>query len=252
MENRDDHLEALMLAHKFGFISKDIFWDFLSPDGISTKYKHWRRLCKSPFFSPYHSGSGVPEYLFLSAKGKQRMGQDAVTQTVDVYLAHDELVMRCYLHLKNESLMVNCWSESELKADRTLSIKSLGNGVVSKLPDLLFDVRGGTDTIRCALEVERTRKSQARYRAIRGAYAKASKVDLVLFGVSDPKIEEAITKEVITASGNTLGREMGFFDISDFTEQGLDSQLRIVGKETTLKKFFHSLAVKFQNSVEKS
>lgn len=235
--------QCLHLAQKFGFVSRSVVWDFISPKGRTARYKHWKQLQKSPLFSPYILGSGSPEYLILSQKGKSLMGIDSVSEVPTIYLAHDEMVVRFYLHLLKELSLESAWSEAELKADRTLAIKSLGDGTISKLPDLLFDVAVEQDSLRFALEIERTRKSQARYQVMRRAYQRAVNVDVILFGVAEEKIEAVIVKEVSEAGLEFFGREIGFFDLPEFAENQFDAVLRISGKEIPLKTYFHELAL---------
>lgn len=250
MGTKEIQQEALELSKKFGFISKSVFWDFYCPPGKSMRYQNWGHLTNSPLFTSYTTGSGVPEHLSLSSKGRQLMGQDSIGQVAPTYFTHDEMVMRFFLHLKKESLLRRSWSEGELKSDRALAVKGLGDGVISKLPDLLFDVTGGNDFIRCALEIERTRKSQGRYKTMRRAYQRALNVDLILFGVADEKIEAVIMKEFVEGGVNTVSKEIGFFDLSEFSERNLESELRIGGKKSTLKRFFSSLAGAVQRAPE--
>ncbi len=242
--------EALALAKKFGFISRNVLWEFYCHPGKSMRYEHWKKLSESSFFSYQGFKKGVPEYLFLSAKGRVFMGVDSLTPTSSIYLEHDELVMGFFIRIKKEGFIENIWSEGELKADRALSIKCMGDGVVAKLPDLLFDIRCGNDFIRCALEIERTRKSAARYKTARRSYQRALNVDLLLFGVSDEGTERAIRKEFYEGGVNSLGKELAFFSIPEFQDGGLDCEMRLADKSTVLKKYFHSLAERVPSAPE--
>lgn len=242
--------QCLHLAQKFGFVSRSVVWDFISPKGRTARYKHWRQLQKSPLFSPYILGSGSPEYLILSKKGKSLMGMDSVSEVPTIYLAHDEMVMRFYLHLLQRPSLDKVWSEAELKKDRILSIKCLGDGVISKLPDLLFDVAVEQDSLRFALEIERTRKSQGRYQIMRRAYQRAINVDVILFGVADKGIERAIEKEMNEAGLEFFGRDVGFFDLPEFAENQFDTTLRVSGQEVSLKKYFNELTLQRKDSAD--
>lgn len=241
MDNLEIQKESLELAKKFGFVSRSVVWDFFSPIGRTARYKHWRLLQKSSFFSPYILGSGFPEYLILSQGGRKLMGHDAATEVPTVYLEHDEIVIRFYLHLQQMKVMGQAWSESELKRDRAMAINSLGDGTVGKIPDLLFDMETEKEGLRCALEIERTRKSGMRYQSMRRAYERAALVDLIVFGVADKKIEYAIQKEVSEGGLEFYGKEIGFFDLADFAENKFQAVIRIAGKELSLESFFLSL-----------
>lgn len=234
--------EAIKLTKKFGFLPKSVVWDFYCPSGKSVRYKNWSDLSKSSLFCPYVTGTGVPEYLIFSTQGRRLIGEDAVTAVASAYISHDEIVMRFYLHLQEMSCMERAWSEGELKMDRVLALKGLGDGVIAKLPDLLFDIKTEDGFIRCALEVERTRKSQGRYKTMRRSYQRARNVDIVLFGVGNEKIEEILKKEIFERGITSFGKEVGFFDLADFIDRKLEATLRIGGRELPLKTLLLSLA----------
>ena len=134
--------------------------------------------------------------------------------------------------------------------DRVLSLRGLGDGVIGKLPDLLFDLKMEKSIVRFALEIERTRKSQGRYKTMSRSYQRASNVDLVLFGVGDGKIEEALKREIFEGGTNSMGKEVGFFDLAEFTSQQMEASLRIARKELSLKKLFFSLSKQLPQDAE--
>lgn len=242
--------QCLHLAHKFGFVSRSMVWEFLSPKGRTARYKHWKKLKESPLFSPYILGSGSPEYLVLSSQGKKLMGVDSVSEVSTIYLTHDEMVMRFYLQLLKDAKPEAAWSEAELKKDRALSIRSLGDGVVSKLPDLLFDINIKGEVLRIALEVERTRKTQSRYQTMRRAYQRATQIDAILFGVSEARIEKAIEKEIEEAGLAFFGKAVGFFDLAEFQESAFQAQVRMQGKEGSLLECFTEELLKRKDSAD--
>ncbi|HWU44284.1 MAG TPA: hypothetical protein VN132_12625 [Bdellovibrio sp.] len=250
MDNREVQSASLYLAKKFGFVPRSVVWEFISPVGRTARYKHWRLLQSSPLFSPYILGSGFPEYLILSQAGRKYVGEEAVTEVPTVYLAHDEIVMRFYCHLQKMTIMEQAWSENELKMDRVLAIKGLGDGVIGKLPDLLFDLKMEKSFLRCALEIERTRKSLGRYQTMRRSYQRAANVDLIIFGVADEKIEAIIRKEVAEAGLDAFGKEIGFFDLVDFEDRKFQAPLRIAGRELSLERFFISLTKTIPDSAD--
>lgn len=232
---------SLHLAKKFGFVSREVVWDLLCPQGRTARYKHWSHLQKSSLFSPYVIGSGVPEYLTLSQKGKALMGEDSTSEVPGLYLAHDELVMRFYILLLKAVTLVDVWSEAELKQDRLLAMKCMGDGTVSKLPDLLFDMKCPGIPLRTVLEVERTRKSRGRYQTMRRAYQRATNVDVILFAVAETGIEEAIQKELLEGGLEFVGRDVGFFSLDDFQEKQLRATLRLRGEEIQLIEYFQGV-----------
>ena len=123
-----------------------------------------------------------------------------------------------------------------------MAMNCMGDLSVSKLPDLLFDLKMPGTPMRIALEMERTRKSQGRYQTMRNAYGRANNLDGVLFGVAEERIEECIAREIYQGGLEFTGREVGFFFIEDFLQCGLQATLKISNKEKTLEEYFHELA----------
>lgn len=243
---------CLYLAKKFGFISRAVVWDFLTPKGRTARYAHWRKLQSSPLFAPYVSGGGAPEFLILSAKGKALVGADAVTGVDDIYFAHDEIVMRFCLSLQRGVPTSNIWSEGELKKDRVLAMKEIGDASVSKLPDLLFDLGEGNAFYRIALEIERTRKSRGRYQTMRRAFERANNVDVILFGVNDFGIEDALSGEFRSAGFDFLGKEIAFFNIADFLRDHFRAEVRSGSRITTLEEYLRGVILESHSGADLS
>ena len=228
---------CLYLAKKFGFVPRSVVWDLLTPKGKTARYAYWRDVQKSPLFMPYRIGRSVPEYLILSAKGKELMGEDSVSEVDNIYLEHDEIVMRfCLLLIQKLSVTKN-WSEGELKKDRSLAAKNIGDADIGKLPDLLFDANKGKPAKRFALEIERTRKSRRRYQALCRAYGRSIYIDSILFGVRDESIEDAISFEVNAGGLDFANKEVGFFYIDDFLENNFLAKVRVGRKEYALEEY---------------
>ena len=229
---------CLYLAKKFGFIPRSVVWDLLAPKGKTARYAYWGEFQKSSLFAPYRIGNSSPEYLILSPKGKELMGDDSVSEVNNIYLEHDEIVMRFCLLLIQKHSVAQSWSEGELKKDRVMAIKNLGDGVVSKLPDLLFDLGKVSSAKRFALEIERTRKSRGRYQTMCRAYGRAIYIDSLLFGVKDDSIEDAIKFEITEGGLEFANKEVGFFCIDDYLENSFQAKVRVGSKEFSLEEYF--------------
>ncbi|HWU43965.1 MAG TPA: hypothetical protein VN132_11025 [Bdellovibrio sp.] len=166
------------------------------------------------------------------------MGDDSVSEVDSIYLEHDEIVMRFCLLLIQKLSVSQSWSEGELKKDRVMAIKNIGDGVVSKLPDLLFDLGKASSVKRFALEIERTRKSRGRYQTMCRAYGRAIYIDSLLFGVKDEGIEDAIKFEITEGGLEFANKEIGFFCIDDFLENSFQAKVRVDSKEISLEEYF--------------
>ena len=227
---------ACELAQKFGFLSRAMVWKHLSVDGIASKYRYWHFLKNATELAPYKAGITSDHHLVISAEYRKTLEGSAVSNRSAIYFEHDEYLMDLVLHLKAVGVIAEYWSEQELKMDRLLAIRSLG-GDPDKVPDLVFDLTTDKGTIRAALEVERTRKSQARYRLAQLGYDRLQRIDLLLFGVIDNSTELAISREFEQAAVGVERRSVGYFSLDEFATSGLGAELRIRGKKLTLGEF---------------
>jgi hypothetical protein len=148
--------------------------------------------------------------------------------------------MNFVMHLKSAGVISSYWTEQELKSDRVLAIRMLG-GDPEKLPDLVFDLKTDEGSIRTAVEVERTRKAQRRYKTIQWSYYRLKGIKLILFGVDGSATETAIRGEFDGAGFASEHRAVGYFTLADFLSAGVDAELRIRGKRSAMEAFFKRL-----------
>ena len=231
--------EASELARKFGFVSREIVWKHLSFQGRSSRFKYWQFLKKAAELQTYRAGITSNGHLMLSLEYRKSLGKGAaVSQRSSIYFEHDEYLMDFIMWIKRAGVVGEYWTEQELKMDRLLSLEILGGDPDGKLPDLVFDLMTFRGRIRVAIEIERTRKSQARYRQVQWGYYRLRKIDLLLFGVNDSGTESAISREFNRSSISGEKRSTGYFSLAAFGKSGLESELRIRDKNPTLGEFF--------------
>lgn len=229
---------ACELAQKFGFISRAVIWNHLAHDGIASKYKYWRFIKNALEFTPYKAGITFSHHLVLSLEYRKYLGEGtAVSNRASIYFAHDEYLMGLILYLKAAGVVADYWTEQELKMDRLLAIQTLGGDPDAKMPDLIFDLSTDNGLIRVAIEIERTRKSQKRYRLVHWGYSRLKRIDLLIFGVVDAKTESAIYQEFDRAVAGSQKRSIGYFSLGDFAKSGLGCELRIRGKTPKFDEF---------------
>ncbi len=215
---------ACELAARFGFVSRVVVWRHLCPPGPASTYRYWRYLSNAPEFSPFKVGLSSRHHLVLSPDCKKAWGKHGVVSNRSaVYFQHDEFLMDLILLLRSSLLLARYWTEQELRMDSHLALKTLGGDSRQKMPDLIIDLKS-EQPVRVAVEIEKTRKSQTRYRLMQMAYKRLSKIDLLLFGVIDQQTEITI-RECFERGG--YNRPIGFFLLGDFANLGLNCELRI-------------------------
>jgi hypothetical protein len=229
---------ACELAQKFGFVSRRIVWKHLTFEGRASKFKYWLFLKKASELAPYKSGVVFNHHLVLSSEYRKLLGEGtAVSNRSSIYFEHDEYLMDILLSIRSAGVIAEYWTEQELKMDRVLAMQTMGGVPDAKIPDLIFDLTTDRGAIRVAIEIERTRKSQRRYRLVQWGYSRLRRIDLLLFGVVDSGTEAAIRQEFDTATFSSDKRSIGYFTLNEFAKSGLASELRIRGKRPQLQDF---------------
>ncbi|MCB0368755.1 MAG: hypothetical protein KDD45_04725, partial [Bdellovibrionales bacterium] len=209
--NKAESLDlAIKYAKKFGFISKEFYWDFLTPSGTSTKYRYWGEFVKSEAFLPYRELKPSQEYFYLNLKSSKCKSSslDAVGKRTPLYFYHDEKVMRLMRSLEQENLGINFCTEQELRSSKDSD--QILKGSDSKLPDLIFDLKSEDKAFRFAVEVETTRKNNNRYFSVLLAYSKLVNIDLIIFATQQESIKMAIQKELMRAFFRELSKKVSF------------------------------------------
>lgn len=148
--------------------------------------------------------------------------------------------MRIIHLLVRAGLVKKYRTEQELKSNRSLALDLLG-GDYTKLPDLIFDLNISNQTFRVALEVEITRKSNDRYLRSFLGYSNFRNVDLILFASQQTRITNALQETLAKRLFANSAIKFGFFDLVDFTEKQLVTELGINSKTIPLGQFFRNL-----------
>lgn len=182
---------TINFAARFGFITKDIFFEYFCHNMKSQQYHHWKSLTANGYFYPSTKQQGL---AYLTLRGK-KLSQFAVVQNASLYtLTHEILVSKIFLELSSTGLVLNSWTENELASDPYDTCLTLGVRRVDKLPDLLVDLKGKNKHLRIAIEVENTLKSKERYQRIGSSYLNMKNINLVVYGCANTAIQNVIRK----------------------------------------------------------
>lgn len=240
---------AKELIQKFGFLSRTIVWKHLSPGGRSMKYFYWNLLRTSPQFKLHNLGVELADYLMLSSEARALLGDMACVRTrSSTYFDHDEFLMDVILELIQQGFVTRYWTEAELKKDRVEARKILGGDPYDKIPDLVFDLNIKGRTVRVALENERTRKSQERYKKMHYGYRRLKNLDMILFAVSDSATEAALRREFDRQIFSADLLLYGCFYLKEFGSSALGTELRVRGKTSSLERFFSGVCAQASES----
>lgn len=236
MRSKDPQIlkSSLEFAAKFGFLSKAIFYDFLCPRGDTQKYMNWKGLTEDGYFRKSRQNGDL---LYLSPKGLKVCGTHAVRSRFYYYLNHDTHVARVLFAIQSTGLCIHFWTEAELQMLPWDALSILGSGNLNKIPDLVVDLKSSTGTMRFAIEIEASRKSNHKYDQIALAYLTMKKVNLVIFfcetDIIEMQIHRAFHDEIFLKAEKSPATVI----LSEFQVDNLKSKIKLLDRTFELVEF---------------
>lgn len=226
---------TLLFAGRFGFVTRDLFFEYLCPLGRSQRFSFWRKLIGDGWLIP-HEPQGRTAYL--SKKARTKFGM--IPARSKYFIEHDEVAARLLLECERLGVVERFWSERELVALQVDSLSVLGSRTLEKIPDLIMDLSGSYGRLRVAVEVERAVKAKERYQAAALSYLEMKNVDLILYVCRIERTAELI-KNAFEAHG--AEKAPGLFITADFIKCRFSCEVSYRGRRLQLIKFL-SLALK--------
>ncbi len=233
--NRHVIQNAQEFAARWGFLTRDIFYDFLCSMSPTQNYRYWNYLLDEGYFVRSLASHDV---LLLGGKSRRAsFGKSARPSRLPVYVEHDAVVARFLLTLDRLDLIARYWLEDELTRRPVEAFQILGAERMHRIPDLIFDLKAANGLVRCAFEAEKTTKSQSRYDRIALAYLDYPKVKVILFGCGSRATEAAVRRSFDGRLYAKKKRVPGIFQYGDFAKDGLQSTIRFGPMEYTVERF---------------
>lgn len=224
-------------AARFGFITRELFFEYLCRKGRSQQYAQWKALVDDGWFTKStHDG----RVLYLSRKSRKILGAGCVPSRSLMYVDHDSLMGAFLLSLNRTGLILRAWTEADLTRAPGDAHRLLGADRFAKIPDLILDLRAHHGFLRVAVEIEKTRKSRNRYSQIALSYRLMPRVDLVIFGCDS----EATVMEVRRAfQGEAFLRAKKFpgtFLLKDFAESEFAARFQFQDRDFEIGEFLRA------------
>lgn len=236
MRTKDQRIltAAVRFAAKFGFLRKDIFFEYLCPLRESQQYVYWRVLQTGGIFTTAKRDSDV---LHLTPKGYLSIGASSVGRRHPYLLYHDGLVAKVFLELERTGLVQSFWTEAELLRDPGEAMSILGLASADKFPDLVVNLRGRDSHWRVAIEMETSRKSRVRYDEIALAYLRMKAIDLILVVCEDAALEAEVRRAFSGKVFQERGRTPITTTVEEFESARLRAFVRDGGRHCSLADF---------------
>lgn len=236
---------ALDVAAKFGYLRKEFFFNYLTANSRSTKFRSWKILLTTGFFEAYKRSYIGDDVFKLSARGKKYLrlnGLNPVSAAHPLYFEHDDTVVNFVLSLRKKGLIKqNYLSEKVLRCEPANLIAERFGKSIEKLPDLVFDLEIKDHEFKVAFEVERTRKSKLRYDLWVQAYAKAQKINLVILAYNDHSVYQSIQSAIKAYQYPQNLRPIAFCKISEVQKNWTNFPIQINGRTIFFESYIENL-----------
>lgn len=224
---------AVLFARKFGFLTQDIFFEFLCPRSRSKKYENWNSLVENGYFV---ASKRNPKTLYFTKKGFTAAGASCVKRRYFYYIEHDSVAAKILMHLQVTGRVLASWTEAELRAKPSEALSVVGANDAVKLPDLIVDLQGTDGFVRVAFEIEASRKSRERYDQISFAYLLMKRVNLVVFICENEALERQVQKSfsgsLFVQSQKTPATAL----VHDLERRWLDANVLFLGRNLSLRE----------------
>lgn len=169
---------AVQFAGRFGFITRDIFFEYLCTLGRSQKFSFWKALIDEGWLISRGTDS---KSAYLSKKARNLLAPGSVPARSKYFIEHDKVAANLLLELETSELVIKYWTERELAVCQYEALSVLGCRSLDKIPDLVVDLNAAYGHLRVAVEVERAAKAKERYEAAALSYLGMRNVDLILY-----------------------------------------------------------------------
>ena len=240
-----NHLRGpLKVAAKAGFISKRIWNDYFAVGNRVWRFRRWRELVGTGYFTPVPDYGFVESALALSEKGKalaDSFGMNPVYSPPSKNLWHDEELIRLALFLERQGWVSNWKTEQELKVSDQGAQFFQNQARAIKIPDLIIEWDTSPKKILWAVELERTRKEFSRYYEMVGAYKGISRIESVLVIVAANSIEANIKKAQAKMGYPQAQRPMFFASMNQIIDSPMSCELRQGANRMALGQFAKAL-----------
>jgi hypothetical protein len=236
--NEQTAKQAQEFAARWGFLTRDLFFDFFCQKSRAQQFRYWNDLLSKGLFV---KSKVNPDVFFLSYKSRSDYRGMARPSRFHLYVDHDAIVARVLLTLGSYGVVSRYWLEDELMKNPMDAYSVLGASKIHRIPDMVFDLKTRLGTIRCALEIEKTVKPQSRYQKMALAYLDYRGVNLILFGCTNRATESAVQRSF---SGKALAEKNvvpGLFLYPEFEQMKLASPVRFNEKEFSFQNMLQSL-----------
>ncbi len=220
-------------AARFGFVTREIFFDYLCPMMRSRKFSYWRDLQVDGFIKPALSNVHI---CYLTKTGRKVSLRPVTPARSMFFIEHDSATAALYLELDRSGLVLRSWTDHELSRNPWDACTILGTDRMEKIPDLVIDMKSASGALRIAIETERSRKASVRYDEASLHYLRFKNVNLLLYACNSEATLGAVARAFAADAFRRAEKTPALFLLSDFKKSKLNAEARFMGHRLSLKK----------------
>lgn len=238
--NKNIILNAQRFAARWGFLTRDIFYDFLCPMSPIQSYRYWRHLKAQGYFV---ESDATDKVLLLSRKSRQTF-KSACPSKLPHYIEHDSATARLFLLFKSSGLIAHYWLNDELKDNPIEGYTILGARSLDYIPDLVFDLKSKDGNLRVAIESEVGRSSHHKLKKLAGSYKGHSRIQMVIFISQFEMVEAGIKKVFAKEKYPGPNQALIFTQLQDLEDQFIDASIRVGTNQYSLRRLLEIISGK--------
>lgn len=237
---------SLIVIARFGFINKSLFFKHLTTENVSHKYYLWRTFLGSGLVQTYRRIGVAEDYYCLTRKGHiilREIGIRAVSKGHPLHFEHDEIAMGLVLACENKKLIKADWCPDKLIREmKTFEVQSRFGNNIDKIPDLIFniDLLNG-QSVSCAFEVERSKKSKQRYDSMVLNYSKDKNVSLIFVASNDRYISKSILQSIHKLGYSQSKKPFVFCSIDEIRKDPSRFQIEVGTNKISFEKYVENI-----------
>ncbi len=223
----------LEFTARFGFVTRDIFFEFLCPLQRSSQYAIWAELKSSRLIEVSRSNADV---FYLTKKGRALFQRPAIPARSIYFVEHDIYVAQLLLTLNQSGMLAEYWTERKLRSEPNVAFEVLGTDRLSKFPDLVVELKSATGSLKIAIEVERSQKTSARYDQIAMNYVNATSLGLLVFACETQATRNSIQKAFQGEYFERAAKIPATLLLEDFTKARAGADVKFLNRTMSFKK----------------
>ncbi len=234
-----DPSAEIRLAVRCGFLSKELWNEFFAKGKPRWRRHVWSRFVSIGQFKTHYSKRATDVIVpnFEHPLVKRISGGEVTHAPNTAQIDHDEIIVKSFLALEKQQIIIGAKFEAELKREDQRSIRHYNLSEKNKYPDLVIEVQNQPQPKKIAIELELSRKEPKRYRQMMNTYMTSKQFSSVIFITELETVKSSIQKAIRETFYPHWERPVGFVDLKEWIKDPSEASIYVKDKVTRLSVF---------------